>query len=145
MSVFRNTAEFRKVFDLLFALLSRDERTGAALRGLGVSVRFVINDMGLVLDVRGAGTRRVAGGDHLVWRWGGKPGWEPAVVVEMPAETANRYFQGHENVPVALAMGRLHITDGRLAAVLDLHAIVHTVFRTWVQRIQAEGWSHLLT
>ena len=66
MSRFRDAAEFRKVFDLLFTFLSRDARFGPKLKALEKPQRFVITDLKLTLDVAGAVD-------------GGKPGEQPGV------------------------------------------------------------------
>lgn len=145
MAPFTSPEEFRRVFDELFSLLSRDRETGPRLREQRVPQRFVFTDVGLVLNVRDADEKRARKGEHLVWKWGaGKASWEPKVTLEMSADVANRYFQGKENIPLAVARGRIRLLDGDLRDVLDLLPIVLPFHTKWVRHLKASGQLHLL-
>jgi len=145
MAPFAGPAEFRRVFDELFTLLSRDRRAGPGLRARRCPQRFVFPDVGLVLNVRDADARRAAKGDHLQWVWGdAKRSWEPKVTLEMSSEIANRYFQGKENVALAAARGRIRVVDGDLRDVLDLLPLVLPFHPAWVRHLRSTGQLHLI-
>jgi len=145
MAPFTSPEEFRRVFDELFSLLSQDRETGPLLREKRTPQRFVFPDVGLVLNVRDADEKRARKGEHLVWQWGdGRGRWEPKVTLEMTAEVANRYFQGRENIPLAVARGRIRLLDGDLRDVLDLLPIVLPFHPKWVRHLKSSGQLHLL-
>jgi len=145
MAPFTGPEEFRRVFDELFSLLSRDRETGPRLREKHVPQRFVFPDVGLVLNVRDADEKRARKGEHLVWQWGdGRKPWEPKVTLEMSTEVANRYFQGKENIPLAVARGRIRLLDGDLRDALDLLPIVLPFHPKWVRHLKSSGHLHLL-
>jgi len=145
MAPFTSPEEFRRVFDELFSLLSQDRETGPLLREKRTPQRFVFSDVGLVLNVRDADEKRARNGEHLVWYWGdGRRRWEPKVTLEMTAEVANRYFQGRENIPLAVARGRIRLLDGDLRDVLDLLPIVLPFHPKWVRHLKSSGQLHLL-
>lgn len=145
MAPFTSRAEFRRIFDELFTLLSRDRETGPRLRARHCPQRYLFPDVGEVLNVRDADERRARKGDHLVWVWGdAKRTWEPKVTLEMTSEIANRYFQGRENVPLAAARGRIRVVDGDLRDVLDLLPIVLPFHPKWVRHLHSAGHFHLI-
>lgn len=145
MSRFASKDEFRKTFDLLFETLSKDPVVGPKLRATRTPQRFVFTDVGLVLDVRDSDDKRAAKGHGLTWIWGGvKVTWEPAVTLELTSEVANRYFQGKENVPLALAKSRIVLTHGDVRKVLDLLPIVLPFHKKWIETLKAKGLSHLV-
>jgi hypothetical protein len=144
VTLFTGPAEFRRVFDLLFTVLSRDARFGPRLKALGKAQRFVIRDLMLTLDVDGtkAGSKGV---DSLRWTWNGKGCvWTPAATLELDAETASAFFQGRVNLPVALLKGTISVVDGSAAVPLETLPILKAFYPVWVQRIRHEGWDHLV-
>lgn len=144
MSRFTGPAEFRKVFDLLFTFLSRDERFGPRLKALEKPQRFVIRDLKLTLDV--AGTKDGGkGGESLRWAWNGKGrDWEPAVVLDLDASTANAFFQGRVNLPLALVKGEITIVEGSASVPLETLPILKEFYPLWTRRVRHEGWDHLV-
>lgn len=145
MSRFTSKNEFRKTFDLLFDSLSRDPEVGPRLRATKTPQRFVFTDVGLVLNVRDSDSRRAAKGHGLTWVWGDeKRTWQPAVTLELTSEVANRYFQGKENVPLALARKRIVLTDSDVKKVLDLLPIVLPFHTKWIETLKAKGLAHLV-
>jgi len=145
MSLFRSREEFHRTFDALFDLLSTDPGVGPALRATRTRQRYVFPDFGTTLDVRESDDKRAATGQNLYWTWDGKRvTWRPDVVLELTSETANRYFQGKENVPLALARKRIVVTDGDVAKILDLLPIVLPFHTKWVAHLKTAGPEHLL-
>jgi len=144
MSRFTGAAEFRKVFDLLFTFLSRDARFGPRLKALEKPQRFVIRDLKLTLDVAGTKDGGKAG-ESLRWAWNGKGrDWEPAVVLELDAATANAFFQGRVNLPKALLTGDIEVADGSASVPLETLPILKEFYPLWTRRVRHEGWDHLV-
>jgi hypothetical protein len=145
MGAFRDAREFRTVFDCLFDTMSRDERFGPPLRARRTPQKFVFTDFGLELHVADSDDRRAATGQHLVWVWGGgKRTWKPKVTLSTDSETANLYFMGEVNVPMAILTGRLRITDGSPVHLLWTIPILYPFHGVWQQVVREKGWSHLL-
>ena len=144
MSRFGGPAEFRRVFDLLFTFLSRDARFGPRLKALDKPQRFVIRDLKLTLDVAATVDGKTPG-ESLRWSWNGKGrDWEPAVVLELDADTANAFFQGKVNLPLALVKGSIAISEGSASVPLETLPILHAFHPLWAARIRHEGWNHLV-
>ncbi len=145
MRPFRGKEEFRRVFDRLFSALGSDPAIGPRLAATKTPQRFVFEGVGLVLNVTHADAKSRKKGQNLVWVWGdAKRTWEPVVSMTMAPEVANRYFQGKENIPLAIARGSIVIETGDLGRVLDLLPIVAPFHRKWVAILKAEGLEHLL-
>ena len=145
MGAFRDASEFKKVFDCLFDTMSRDERFGPPLRARRTPQKFVFTDVGLTLHVGDSDDKRAAKGEHLVWVWGDGPrSWEPKVTLKTDSETANLYFQGEVNVPMALLTGRMKITDGSPVLLLWTIPILSPFHAVWKQVLHEKGWDHLI-
>jgi hypothetical protein len=145
VSAFRDAAELRKVFDELFTMLSTDPDVGPRLRDKGSRQRYVFTDLGVTLDVAPADGKRVARRHNLKWVWDKrKLDWQPDVVVTMSSDVANRYFQGKENVPFAIARKTIVVASGDVGKVLDLLPIVLPFHGKWVARLKSDGRTHLL-
>jgi len=142
---FKDRKEIKKVFDLLFSTLSRDPEIGPKLAASRTPQRFVFSDAGLILNVKYADSALAKKGDNLVWVWGDeKRTWEPVVTMTMTAAVANRYFQGRENIPLALARKIIVLESGEMSKVLDLLPIVAPFHKKWVAKLKADGLTHLL-
>jgi hypothetical protein len=136
---FESPKEFRAVMDRVFALMSDDEDMGPKLRDADVPQRFEFDDLDLVVNIR-AGTP--GDGANLVWVWTDDVDWEPKVRMKMSSETANRYFQGKENVAMAIARRRIK-TGGDVKAALALLPITKPVYAQYREMLAAE-YPHLL-
>ena len=68
---------------------------GPKLRDADVPQRFEFDDVDLVVNIRAA---RAGEDGNLHWEWTDDVDWEPKVKMAMSSETANKYFQGKENV-----------------------------------------------
>jgi len=142
MAAFRSAAEFRKVFERIFELMNDTPAVGRALRDAHAPHRFLITDLDLEFNVTAAPDADERKGRFLRWTWGA-PSWEPVVTMRMSSEVANRYFQGKENVALALALGRVKLSGPpltllRLAPVTNP---IHPVYREW---LKSSGHAHLL-
>jgi hypothetical protein len=138
-AAFADPDEFREVMDRTFAMMSADPQMGPELRDADVPQRFEFTDLELVVNVRGA----TSGEDGcLVWEWTDDVAWEPRVRMAMSSETANRYFQGKENVAMAIARRRIS-TGGDVRAALSVMPITKPIFAQYREMVEAE-YPHLL-
>jgi hypothetical protein len=145
MSRFQNAAELHRVFDRLFDLLSKDPDVGPRLRAKDTPQRYVFTDLGTTLDVWPADAKRAKTGHSLQWVWDKKKlPREPDLVLEMTSDLANRYFQGKENVALALATKKILVVSGDSKKALDLLPIVLPFHTKWVERMKSDGLAHLL-
>jgi len=138
VAAFRSAREFREVMDQVFTLMSEDEEMGPKLRDADVPQRFEFDDVDLVLNVRAG---RPEEGANLAWEWTDDVEWKPKVKMAMSSETANKYFQGKENIPVAIARRRIK-TGGDVKAALALMPITKPVFARYRELVEAE-YPHL--
>jgi hypothetical protein len=136
--MFENDAQFREVMDRTFALMSEDPSMGPKLRAADVPQRFEFPDADLVVNIRP--TREGEDG-NLHWEWSDEVDWEPRVRMTMSTETANRYFQGKENVAMAIARRRIK-TGGDVRAALEILPITKPVFERYLAMVRAE-YPHL--
>ena len=121
---FESSKEFREVMDRTFTLMSDDPDMGPKLRDADVPQRFEFSDVDLVLNVRAAQDGEPG---NLHWEWTDDVDWSPKVKMEMSSETANKYFQGKENVAMAIARRRIK-TSGNVKKALALIPITKPVY-----------------
>jgi SCP-2 sterol transfer family len=136
---FESENEFRAVMDRAFGLMDSDPEMGPKLRDADVPQRFEFSDLDLVINIRAATADE---GTNLVWTWIDDPDFEPKVTMTMSSETANRYFQGKENVALALARRRIK-SKGDIKSALKLIPITEPIFAQYRAMIEAE-FPHLL-
>ena len=67
---------------------------------------------------------------NLHWEWTDDVDWEPKVKMAMSSETANRYFQGKENVAMAIARRRIK-SGGDVKAALSLIPITKPIYERY--------------
>jgi hypothetical protein len=135
---FRSPQEFREVMDRVFQMMDQDPEMGPKLKAADVPQRFEFTDVDMVVNIRAAG----AGEDgNLHWEWSDDVDWEPKVRMAMSSETANRYFQGKENVPMALARRRIK-AGGDVKAALSLIPVTKPIYARYASLVAAE-YPHL--
>jgi len=135
---FEGAREFREVMDRVFGLMSDDPDMGPKLRDADVPQRWEFEDLDLVVNIRA--TREDEDG-NLHWEWSDDVDWKSKVQMKMSSETANKYFQGKENVPVAIARRRIK-TSGDMKAALALIPITKPVYPQFRALVEAE-YPHL--
>jgi hypothetical protein len=136
---FDSPREFKAVMDRVFAMMDADPAMGPELRDADVPMRYAFEDVDLVVNIRAA----KAGEDgNLHWEWTDDVDWDPRVKMAMSAETANKYFQGKENVALAIARRRIK-SGGDVKAALALMPITKPVFAQYRAMLQAE-YPHLV-
>jgi hypothetical protein len=137
MSTFRSEQEFREVMDRTFMIMRDDPDMGPQLRDADTPQRFEFTDFDLVVNIR------AGGGDepNLAWEWSDEVNWEPKVRMTMSSDTANRYFQGKENVAIAIARRRIK-AGGDVKAALAIIPITKPLFAHYRDMIAAD-YPHL--
>jgi hypothetical protein len=138
-SPFSSSREFKEVMDRLFTMMSEDPEMGPALRDADVPQRFEFDDLDLVMNVRAREPREPT---NLYWEWSDEVDWKPRVQMKMSSEIANRYFQGKENIPLAIARRRIK-TGGDIKASLALIPITKPIYERYRAMI-AEQYPHLV-
>jgi hypothetical protein len=139
MAEFSSGAEFREVMDKVFTIMSTDPDMGPKLRDARVPQRFEFPDQDAVVNI----TYEESGGEqNLRWKWSDEVEWEPQVQMTMDSEVANKYFQGKENVPIAIARRRIR-SAGDMKAALRLIPITKPVFARYRELLERE-YPHLV-
>jgi hypothetical protein len=135
---FSSPKEFREVMDRTFQMMDTDPEMGPRLRDADTPQRFEFTDLDLVVNVRAA---RDGEPGNLRWEWTDAVDWEPKVRMAMSSETANRYFQGKENVAVAIARRRIK-AGGDVKAALALIPVTKPIYARYRDLVGAE-YPHL--
>jgi SCP-2 sterol transfer family len=138
MSSFNSASECREVMDKVFALMSTDPDMGPKLRDAETPQRFEFPDLDLVVNVTAA---EGEGDEHLRWEWSDAIDWEPEVKMTMDSDVANRYFQGRENVAMAIARRRIK-TSGNVKKALAILPITKPVFEQYRALVERD-YPHL--
>jgi hypothetical protein len=119
--------------------MSTDPEMGPKLRDAETPQRFEFPDLDLVVNIAAS-----EGSDHernLQWQWTDDVDWEPEVKMTMDSDVANRYFQGKENVAMAIARRRIK-TSGNVKKALALLPITKPVFEQYRAMIERD-YPHL--
>ena len=135
---FTDADEFVEVMDRTFQMMSEDPDMGPKLRDADVPQRFEFTDLDLIVNIRAADDDEEG---NLAWEWTDDVDWEPKVRMTMSSETANKYFQGKENVAMAIARRRIK-TGGDVKAALALMPITKPIFERYRDMVSAE-YPHL--
>ncbi|MBV9212955.1 MAG: SCP2 sterol-binding domain-containing protein [Actinobacteria bacterium] len=136
---FKSPREFREVIDKVFTMMSTDPDMGPKLRDAETPQRFEFPDLDLVVNITYA---EDGGEQNLRWEWTDDVDWEPDVRMTMDSDVANRYFQGKENVAMAVARRRIK-TSGNFKKALALIPITKPVYARYREMLEAE-YPHLV-
>jgi hypothetical protein len=135
---FKSSKEFREVMDRIFTLMSDDVDMGPKLRDADVPQRFEFPDVDMVVNIRAA----EEGEDgNLHWEWTDDVAWAPKVKMTMNSTICNKYFQGKENVAMAIARRRIK-TGGDVKAALALIPITKPIYERY-RDLVADEYPHL--
>ena len=137
-AAFQSPDEFREVIDQIFAMMDEDPDMGPKLRDADVPQRFEFTDVDMVVNIRAAGDEEDG---NLHWEWTDDVDWDPRVKMAMSSETANRYFQGKENVAVAIARRRIK-SGGDVKAALSLIPITKPIYARYRDLVERD-YPHL--
>jgi predicted esterase len=135
---FHGPDEVREVLDQVFALVSEDPEMGPRVREADPQ-RFELTDVDLVVNLRGG---RDGEPGNLHWRWTDEVDWQPRLELKMSSQTANRFFQGKEDLPLALARRRIR-TGGDVGAALALAPLLRPVVERYGVLVR-ERYPHLV-
>ena len=136
---FNNAKEFREVMDQVFTMMSTDPEMGPKLRDAETPQRFEFPDVDLVVNITYA---EDGGEQNLRWEWTDDVPWEPEVKMTMDSDVANRYFQGKENVAMAIARRRIK-TSGNVKKALALIPITKPIYGRY-RALLEERYPHLV-
>jgi hypothetical protein len=136
---FKSADEFREVIGRAFELMSTDPDMGPRLREADTPQRWEFPDLDLVVNVTAADE---GAGANLRWEWSDDVTWEPEVLMTMDSGIANRYFQGKENIAMAVARRRIK-TSGNVKKALALVPVTKPVFAKYRAMIEEE-YPHLV-
>jgi hypothetical protein len=136
---FKSSKEFKEVLDKTFDMMSTDSEMGPKLRDAETPQRFEFPDLDLVVNITFA--EDVVDGQNLRWVWSDDVPWDPDVEMVMSSEVANRYFQGRENIAMAIARRRIK-SSGNVKKALALVPITKPVFAKYKAMVEAE-YPHL--
>ena len=136
---FESAREFREVMDKVFTMMSTDPEMGPKLRDAETPQRFEFPDVDMVVNITYAETD---GEQNLRWEWTDDVPWEPEVKMTMDSDVANRYFQGKENVAMAIARRRIK-TSGNVKKALELIPITKPIFARYRELLERE-YPHLV-
>jgi hypothetical protein len=125
---FKSPQEFREVIDKVFTMMSTDPEMGPKLRDAETPQRFEFPDLDMV--------------ENLRWEWTDDVDWEPDVQMTMTSDVANRYFQGKENIAMAIARRRIK-TSGNVKKALALIPITKPVYAHYREMLEDE-YPHLV-
>src|SRR5215218_11372446 len=131
---FDSPKEFKEVIDRVFSMMDEDPDMGPKLRDADVPMRYEFEDVDLVANIRAA---RGDEEGNLHWEWSDDVDWDSKVQMTMSSEVANRYFQGKENVPMAVARRRIK-TGGDVKAALSLIPITKPVYASYRELLERE-------
>jgi hypothetical protein len=136
---FESAKELREVIDRVFSMMDADPDMGPKLRDADTPQRFEFSDYDAVVNIRAA---RADEEGNLYWEWSDDVDWKSKVQMTMSSEVANRYFQGKENVAMAVARRRIK-TGGDLKAALALIPITKPIYDQYRDYLEREK-PHLL-
>ena len=127
------------MIDQIFSMMDEDPDMGPKLRDADVPMRYEFDDLDLVANIRAA---RPGEEGNLHWEWSDDVDWEPRVKMAMSSEVANKYFQGKENVAMAIARRRIK-SGGDVKAALSLIPITKPIYGRYRAYLESER-PHLL-
>ena len=127
------------MMDQVFTMMSTDPEMGPKLRDAETPQRFEFPDVDLVVNITYA---EDGGEQNLRWEWTDDVPWEPEVKMTMDSDVANRYFQGKENVAMAIARRRIK-TSGNVKKALALIPITKPIYGRYRDLLERE-YPHLV-
>jgi len=144
MKPFESEEQFKQVIEQIFTLMNDNPDVGPKLNRAQAPHLFEFPDFGLRFHVTYTDAAEAEAGRYLKWTWEDDDcDWEPMIRLTMKGEVANKYFQGRENIPMAVATGRIKV-KGPMKKIMELAPVtrpIHNDYRDW---LEDEGFDHLL-
>jgi hypothetical protein len=130
---FTSPAEVVKYIGGIFEAAFEDDELAPRLRETGVVLKFALTDPDTVLVVDAPRGLVQEGDDDVT----------VGATMTMAADVANAYWQGKENLPLAMAKGRIKVS-GEIAALLRLAPLAKKLYPVYVDRLRRDGRDDLL-
>ena len=130
---FTSAAEVVKYIGGIFEAAFQDPELSPKLQDTGVVLKFDLTDpeTDLVVDMAN-GVVQQGEGDLTI-----------GATMSMAADVANAYWQGKENLPLAMAKGKIKVS-GDIATLLRVAPLSQKLFPTYIERLQRDGRDDLL-
>jgi hypothetical protein len=119
-------------------MMSEHPGVGPRLRAANLPQRFQFDDLRLIMNVRAGRPEEQV---NLAWEWSDEIDWSPRVQMTMSSWTANRYFQGRENIAYAIIRRRIN-TWGDIRSAIELVPITRPIYQRYRELVAAE-YPHL--
>lgn len=130
---FTSPAEVVKYIGGIFETAFEDDELAPRLRDTGVVLKFELTDPDTVLVVDAPRGLVQEGDDDVT----------VGATMTMAADVANAYWQGKENLPLAMAKGRIKVS-GEVASLLRLAPLTKKLYPAYVDRLRRDGRDDLL-
>lgn len=133
MAGFTSEDELHRYVGGIFETALADPELSEKLTSTGLVLRVRMTDVDgqITVDLPG---REVHRGDD---------GPEPHATMSMDAVTANEYWQGKVNLPMAMARKKV-VVDGSMGKLLALAPLSKKLFPAYVERLEADGRQDLV-
>ncbi len=135
---FRSAAELHDALDGLLTVVDADEQVGALLRAADLRLRLEFVDFGVVLNIVASEDPR----RHVEWSFSDRDAAQAKLELSMSSEVANRWLQGVESIPIAIARGEITCSGDARCALLYLPAV--KLFNEPYRELLRERHPHLL-
>lgn len=128
MAGFGDEDELRRYVGGIFEQALADPELGGKLgaTGLVLRVRMTDPDGQITVDLPGGAVHQGAAGP------------EPDATMTMDSTTANEYWQGKVNLPMAMARKKV-VVDGSIGRLLSLAPLSKQLFPAYRERLEADG------
>ena len=125
---FTSSAEVVTYLGGIFEIAFQDEELAPRLKDTGLVVKFAYSDPDtvLVIDLGNAAVLQDAGDLDV------------GATMTMAADVGNAYWQGKENLPLAMARGKIGVS-GNIASLLKLAPLSKKLFPVYVERLKQDG------
>lgn len=133
MPGFTGEDELHRYIGGIFEAALHDPETGPKLADTGLVLRMECTepDSALTIDMPGKTVHR------------GTDGPEPSATMRMSTETANAYWQGKVNLPMAMARKKVTV-EGGMSKLLALAPLSRKLFPVYVDSLRADGREDLI-
>lgn len=133
MPGFADEDELRRYVGGIFEAALADPETGPKLEATGLVLRMECSEPAsrLTIDLPGKVVHQGAAGP------------EPGATMAMSTETANAYWQGKVNLPMAMARKKVTV-DGSVSSLLALAPLSKKLFPAYVEQLRADGREDLI-
>lgn len=130
---FTSSAEVVKYIGGIFEAAFEDDELATKLRETGVVLKFELTDPDTVLVIDALNGVVQEGDDGVT----------VGATMTMASDVANAYWQGKENLPLAMAKGKIKVA-GDIATLLRLAPLTKKLYPTYVERLREDGRDDLL-